>query len=238
MPLFLKLYLAHLIADFVLQFDELYRLKVRSRWGHILHVFIHFLISCALAAPYLGYRSVELFIVSVTLIHYIQDHIKYRAQKDRHKMFAAFVIDQILHLLVISTVFVLPESRLTLGIPEHAFLDALYRNPYWTKLSILFILATFGGSYLLHAFKRAYFENTRPDYGITRLEMSHDLVERSVVAFGILAAPNALWLSALPLVGVLRLPFLQTRNWTDFILSLTYAAFLGWIFKIFLGFPC
>jgi hypothetical protein len=41
MFLFLKLVLAHLIADFILQFEELYQLKIRSFLGHLAHVLIH-----------------------------------------------------------------------------------------------------------------------------------------------------------------------------------------------------
>jgi hypothetical protein len=234
MPLFLKLYLAHLIADFVLQFDELYKLKVKSKWGHFLHVAIHLLISLLLAYPYLQYKSVWLFIFALTGIHYLQDNIKYAIQKNPHKMFPAFVIDQIFHIAVIASVMLLPESRFHPVLNGHPGLNAVYENNALTLLAILFILSTFGGTYLLHTFRISYFQHIRPDYGISTFEMSHDIIERTFITFVMLYPPSQLWVYLCPLIGLLRLPFSKTRNWTDFILSFTYASLLGLLFKLWM----
>ncbi len=235
MFLFLKLYLGHLIADFVLQFDELYRLKVKSRWGHVWHALTHGLVSAALIFPYLRFRSACAFLVAVSAVHYLQDEIKYAVQKDVRRMFGAFVIDQILHALVLSTVFLLPISRLKLGFPRWPAANAYYLDNYWTQLAILFLLATFGGSYLLHAFKKTYGHNVRPDVAITTPEMLQALVERTFFSFAVFFGfPLWAW-AGLPLIALTRFLFKRTRSFTDFILSATYAAFLGFLFRKWVG---
>lgn len=231
MFLFLKLYLAHLIADFILQFDELYRLKVKSRLGHLLHVLIHFATSLALVFPYRGERSVWVFLVFITVCHYLQDNIKYAVQKTRQKMFAAFVLDQLVHFLVIGSVLWLPVSRRIIGFPNHPALNFYYTDSFFTLILIFFILSTFGGSYLLHAFRKSYFANCRPDYAITSREMAEALIERSLIAFTFLFCVNPLWLAATVLTGILRLLSKNTRSLPDFGLSFTYAALMGLVFK-------
>jgi len=65
--LFLKLILAHLIADFILQFEELYQLKIRSFLGHLFHALIHGLVSLALLYPYLNVLQIWIFATGSSL---------------------------------------------------------------------------------------------------------------------------------------------------------------------------
>ncbi|MDD5218830.1 MAG: DUF3307 domain-containing protein [Candidatus Omnitrophica bacterium] len=232
MYLFLRLYLAHLIADFILQFDELYKLKVKSRWGHVLHVAIHFLTSVLFAAPFLKYPSVWICLTGLTAAHYFQDELKYAVQKNPKRMFVAFVTDQIVHFAVIGTVMVLPVSRLALGISDHPVLSAYYSSNPVVLLMILFVLATFAGSYLLHAFRMSYFAQvSRPDHAITRFEMIHAMIERTLIAGLFLFSPGIGWLIASPLVGIPRLFSKKLRDKTDFLFSYIYAALLGFFFR-------
>ena len=237
MFLFLKLILAHLIADFILQFEELYQLKVRSLWGQIFHVLIHGLVSLAFLYPYLNSPQIWLFVSGIVLVHLTQDLIKYSfTKKTPANTFVYFMTDQFCHVLVISTIFLFPISREIRGFPDSAFLDLLYRTNTWTLEAILFITLTFAGSYVLNAFTRSYLKGRSPLYLISSPEMAHAILERSLMA-GILLSSASPWrLLLIPCVGVLRLPFKTLRDWTAFLLSLNYAVWVTLLFQIALGY--
>ena len=231
MFLFLKLYLAHLIADFILQFEELYQLKVRSIIGHVLHVAIHALVSLALVHPYLQYPWMWLFIFLVTGIHFVQDRIKYRLQQNRKIMFLCFVVDQIIHALFLGTILFFPLSRQKLGFVNFPRWDAFYQNDGITAFLITFILATFVGSYLFHAFRRSYVPGTREDHAITAFEMSYGIFERTAILVIFISPTNIFLILASPLVGCLRLFSKTLADRLDFAMSFVYAALIGLCFR-------
>lgn len=234
MFLFLRLYLAHLLGDFVLQFDELYKLKVKSRLGHVLHVLIHLGCSVLLTWPYRREPILWGFLVALIAIHFIQDCIKYDRMKNRSKAFIYFVVDQFFHLLFVAAILLFPISQLTLTFPEGSFLNTYYANDRWILMTILFILVTFGGSYLFYNYRINYLDHTRPDHGITSPEMIHAIFERTIIAsIFLLAEPGVIWALA-PLAGLYRLPFKKLRNMFDYIFSFFYAAFLGLLFRLWI----
>ena len=232
MFLFLKLILAHLIADFILQFEELYQLKVRSFLGQLLHVLIHGLISLLLLYPYLNKPSIWFFTAALVVIHLTQDLIKYTfTKKTPSNTFAYFMADQACHFLVLSCVFLLPVSHEIRGFPGCALLNSLYRNNLWTLLAIFFIALTFAGSYVLNAFAKSYLKGHSPLFLITSPEMAHAILERTLMA-GIFFSCDSPWRAlGLPCVGLLRLPFKGLRERTAFLLSLLYALLISILFR-------
>lgn len=231
MFLFLKLILAHLIADFILQFEELYQLKVRSFLGHILHALIHGLISLAVLYPYLNEFRIWLFVAGLVGIHLAQDLIKYSAtKKTPANTFIYFMVDQICHVLVISVIFLFPVSREVRGFPGFPLLDSLYRTDLWTVGAIFFILLTFAGSYILNAFAKSYLKERSPLYLISSPEMAHAILERSLVAWILLSGGLSWRLLFIPCAGILRLPFKRFRDRVGFFLSLAYAIFITLLF--------
>lgn len=221
MDLFLRLCLAHLIGDFILQFEELYRLKVRSRLGHFLHAAVHAGTSLVLAFPYSLHFSLWLFVAAISTIHYFQDQIKYRLQKRSERLvFACFIIDQILHFFFISAIFFFPISRKAPG-----------GDPFTLSL-IAFITAAFAGGYFLHALRKSYLSGgTRSDHFITSPEMIHGIIERGGVAFIFLFSMNPLlWIASIS-IGLLRLLSRKLRNGTDFLLNFSFSALVGLFFR-------
>jgi len=222
MSLFLKLYLAHLIGDFILQFEELYRLKMRGNLGHMYHVLIHTGVSLILVAPYLSDPFLWLFIGFVTIIHYIQDQIKYSLQKKNERlMFPCFIIDQIFHFLVIALILLFPASHTVLPVTDIPIMNIYLFLDVWTLVAIAFIISTFAGGYTLHALRKSYFRGTRPDHMITAFELMHGIIERGTVTLLILGWSHPLAWAASILIGVLRLPSKKLRNKTDFLLSVS-----------------
>jgi hypothetical protein len=101
-------------------------------------------------------------------------------------------------------------------------------------MTILFILVTFGGSYLFYNYRINYLDHTRPDHGITSMEMIHAIFERTLIAgIFLLSAPGVVWVLT-PLIGMSRLPFKRLRSMFDFIFSFSYAALLGLLFRLWI----
>ena len=143
MFLFLKLILAHLIADFVLQFEELYRLKVRSFLGQLAHVFVHGMVTTVLLFPYLNEPLIWVFIVALMLEHLAQDLIKYRfTKKAPQKTFVYYAADQLFHFLALSAILLFPVANEVRGFPGNAALDTLYKNNTLTVFFIFFITSS------------------------------------------------------------------------------------------------
>lgn len=235
MFLFLKLVLAHLIADFVLQFEELYQLKVRSFLGHFAHALIHGIISLALLFPYLNEPVIWAFAAGIVVIHLTQDLIKYFfTQKNPANTFFYFMADQACHILVLSAIFLLPISHEVRGFPEIPLLDTLYKNNFWTLYAIFFILLTFAGSYILNAFTKSFILGESPVFLIRSQEMFHAILERSLIAWLLLANASLFAVAVVPFVGLFRLPFKLLRSWKAFLLSASYAVLIVLLFwKIF-----
>lgn len=231
MFLFLKLVLAHLIADFILQFEELYQLKVRSFLGQLLHVLIHALVTLAILFPYLNEPGIWAFVIGISIVHLTQDVLKYKfTTKTPANTFIYFMTDQFCHILVLSTILFSPISREVRGFSDSALLDILYRQDLWTIRTIFFILLTFGGSYILNAFAKSYLKDTPPLFMITSTEMLHAFLERSVVAWIVLSLTPLPTLLLIPCVGVVRLFSKQLRNPRAFLLSLDYSVLLSLLF--------
>jgi hypothetical protein len=95
--LFFQLYLAHLVADFLLQPDWVVRRKTGIR-PLAAHAAIHLV--CAAAAVNLGLdRRVAGAIVGIALIHTLLDYAKARLSGDG---WIAFTADQAAHVLVVA----------------------------------------------------------------------------------------------------------------------------------------
>lgn len=231
MFLFLKLALAHLIADFILQFEELYRLKVKSKAGHFFHAGIHAVMMLLLAAPYLpSYPLLGLDLILLAVIHYAQDGIKYGIQAKHPKLiFWCFTIDQLFHFLFLATVMIWPASWSPV-LMGNSVLAQLYRDNLWTLYLCAFIATTFKNTYLLHAFRLSFIPGSRPDHFITSPEVAWDLVERAWITGWILFAPLPLALAAGLPIGLLRLLSPKRKNVLDFILSAGCAVAAGLLF--------
>ncbi len=234
MPFVLKLYLAHLVADFILQFEELYQLKIKSLAGHIFHALIHALVSLVVALPYLRQPAAWLIIGLLATIHYAQDRIKYDLQEKTGLFFPCFVLDQIIHFLFIYAVVLLPAvPGLNAGFGR-SFWQGIYADDFWTLLFIGFFLSTFAGAYTLHNFRKNYVSGSRPDHLITALELNHGIIERGVVSGIFLFAANPLLWAVSPAIGFLRLFSGRLRNKLDFFLSFLFAALTGLIFRLWI----
>lgn len=112
MEIFWRLILSHLIADFTLQTDYINRLKRRSKYGVIIHILIHFIVSSLILMPYLdnnwfdsGFFRIKGFsvIIILTFFHLMVDKVRiYIIDKNIYPDNTLnFIIDQLFHFYFI-----------------------------------------------------------------------------------------------------------------------------------------
>ena len=112
MATFLALYLAHLIADFPLQTNRIYRLKTESNQGILLHVAIHLLVASILVEDVLAHWPV--FLVLGTA-HFFIDWAK--IHYPTYRQTPGFILDQFAHLLTIILIEIwLPDLSTVLPV--------------------------------------------------------------------------------------------------------------------------
>ncbi len=131
MDYFQLLLLAHVIGDFVLQTDTIYRLKQQSPWGVPLHVLICSLATAVLLHPLLGRPALWLALFFIALVHLTLDRTKlFLAAFHARDGLGYFFIDQGLHLLsLLGTArylqWALPQQDFWLGTRLTVTLTAL-----------------------------------------------------------------------------------------------------------------
>lgn len=118
--LFLQLsILAHILSDFIFQNDEIISLKnssdkVNFKKGHRLHCFIVIILNLIFLLPLFNPIDVIIFSLLVTLSHYFIDTIKYKFfNGNDFKKLISFIIDQLLHFLVILTFWSILDTNIT-----------------------------------------------------------------------------------------------------------------------------
>ncbi|MBN9351677.1 MAG: DUF3307 domain-containing protein [Chitinophagaceae bacterium] len=133
MILFLKLLLAHLLGDFVLQPESWVKEKELKKYRSpklYLHVLIHFILMVIFT------RDISLLpvILIISVSHLLIDILKVGFQNE-HNRRTLFFVDQVLHLLVlvITVIIILPQS-IIIGQKEINYILILFT-------AILFLLS-------------------------------------------------------------------------------------------------
>ena len=142
MLLFLKLYLSHLIADFVLQPNWIAKDKRRAT-SLSLHSAIHIATTIAIINTALN-NKILLAIVFLAFTHAVCDYVKARFTRDE---WLAFTSDQVAHLLIIiiASIWLSSDGWRNAGIIFRAIADS-------QKLYLFLCVYTaviFGGGYFL-----------------------------------------------------------------------------------------
>ena len=101
MVLFLQILLAHLIGDFVLQPDSWVKSKNHKKYGSP-KLYLHVLVHAVILALMLGFDArYWIGYVVIVLSHFLIDVLKIWSQRFRPRSRFMFMVDQILHILVI-----------------------------------------------------------------------------------------------------------------------------------------
>jgi hypothetical protein len=149
MYIFLRLLLAHFIADFLFQSDQIFRLKNRHFLGLIAHGLIVFIVSVVCCLMYVQRLDLVLFLLYITATHILVDKTKiYLLSRYKINETLAFFIDQAIHLLIISTVFLTDLINLPACSFSNKYLN-LYNNDAFIVFIIGYILTIWGGNVLI-----------------------------------------------------------------------------------------
>lgn len=142
MLIFLKLYLSHLVADFLLQPDRVAKNK-RSPRALLAHSGIHVATSLVIVNVDLSVR-IALAIILLAIAHALCDYLKARFTRDE---WAAFTIDQLVHLLFVAIAAVWLTSD---GLAQMT--TVLRSTLSSTRLYLVlcvYIAVVFGGGYFV-----------------------------------------------------------------------------------------
>lgn len=97
------LLLAHVIGDFPLQTDAIFRLKTKYSWGVLPHVLICTAMNILALMPYLSSKYAWFAIAFLGIAHTVLDRTKISlSDKIAKDNFMQFLIDQLLHVLSIT----------------------------------------------------------------------------------------------------------------------------------------
>jgi len=241
MFIFIRLILAHLIGDFLLQFDRVHALKVKGPKGLLLHVGI--ILGCLLifCSPYFDQPITWLFLSYIGITHYIQDWAKIRfTSQSKHQLFF-FCLDQIVHIAFIATIFWTSLRAIDpLANPNNYLFLNLYNNNAIILYFIAAITASYAGHYMIILYKKDFLNIDRP-YSV--FEKWYGFMERIFVVSVFYLGDS--WLILIPLILVIR-PILyrvmmdrlnlsdQFSSKTEMILSGVVGISASLIFYIFI----
>jgi hypothetical protein len=203
MPLFRLLILAHLIADFPLQSAQIYRLKRRYLAGQVPHAFIYLGTMALAGYPLIGYGSYWCFISAVATAHLMVDYLKvmFLDHSGARNDLWTFLLDQAMHIAVIAAVFMTPLP----GLPElqGSIIQRLDRAGVITTC-IFFLVATFGGVYLLDSAKRTLLDAPECVLVSDGFSKYYGVIERGIL-FALMAG-GYVYCALVPLVLAVRVP--------------------------------
>ncbi|MGC8813210.1 MULTISPECIES: DUF3307 domain-containing protein [Dictyoglomus] len=183
---FLRLFLAHLIADFPLQTNKIFEFKRSTPYGILAHTGIYLLISVILSIPYLRYLDAVIFLIFLFSIHTLIDVSKVRnfLSKDGLK---EFLLDQFKHFLSLMLVFLLPSGNrvLYLSLPESLrFIERFYNSDYYILLGIGYFFVSFAGTiFYFYIVKTFGIKNFFGKEGISTKSKYLEVLFRSVIFF-------------------------------------------------------
>jgi hypothetical protein len=233
MFLFLKLLLAHFVGDFVLQFDEVYKVKQRGFHGALIHYFIIILSFILFTIPFLGHWQVWLVIIVNSLVHIIQDEIKLRMSSSSKGSLVGFILDQLVHISFLCLILLFPFGKPLLNASP---LAQAYNNDYLTIFLIGYIVSVYAGAYFWESFRFSYFKQPAlPNAAYIKYGMFERFVFTTAAVMTSVPKEAGLWLFLFLVPLIFRAS--GRRNikfgW-DFGFNLIYAVIVGAILKNFI----
>jgi hypothetical protein len=165
---FLAIYLAHLLTDFVFQTDRLIEKKQRGHFtAHLLHGLIHYLsgvviVGFAVRGSLFALRT-HLVIVALTLVHLLIDFAKIRLARAYPLGDGAwaYVSDQILHFLTVGLAAWLLAPQASIS-ELNALLQRARATPaQFLAVPVIYVGVIFGGGYLIRFMIRSLAEGIK-----------------------------------------------------------------------------
>src|SRR4030066_178869 len=148
MFLFYRLLLAHIIADFPLQTKQIFKVKMNTEWGVLIHTLIVLIFSILFAFPYLEAPKFIVILWAIFLTHTNIDKLKMEySKKKANPDIKIFFLDQFLHISIIAALsFNFDKIYLLISPFNNVFLNYLidiYNNDIFIVILICFVIISF-----------------------------------------------------------------------------------------------
>ncbi len=137
MTIFTTLLLAHLLGDFPLQTNRIFRMKLQGPKGLALHAAIHVLVTALLIQNFWQVWPALLMLGS---LHYLTDWAKLRYANDP-PLTPGFILDQVIHLITLLVIAVLTPRIMPL-FPLEFLLPAIVLAVIPALLTFAYVWAT------------------------------------------------------------------------------------------------
>jgi hypothetical protein len=148
MHLFYRLLLAHIVADFPLQTNQIFKIKNNTQWGVLFHTLIVLIFSILFTFPYLEDPKVIIILLVIFLSHTLIDKLKLEHSKKTDKAFTrVLLLDQSLHIAVIAVLTFNFTGNYSLSMPFDTiffnYLIDIYNNDIFIVSLIGYIASVF-----------------------------------------------------------------------------------------------
>ena len=186
MSLFLKLVLGHLLGDFTLQTNRIFYIKIKYKWGTLLHSSIVGLASLVFSFAYLGNLDVVVSIIILTMFHALQDRAKigYNADVAKDNIWT-FLLDQVVHVGAIGLVCFIARNAKPNIVLQPAWLNAYYNNDKLFLILIWLVIVSYSGVIFLEYLKKD-FAGAQHHIKIPGLRLKYiSMLERVLIAMAV-----------------------------------------------------
>lgn len=148
MNIFLLLLLSHLIADFPLQTNFIYKARYKYKYGGLFHIIVHTVSNIFFLTPFLTYYQTWIGIIAISLSHYFIDRMKKTS-------IWTFFLDQVLHIGIIIIISIGLKSL----TPQFILgdINTFFFNHRLLLIIIGFILSTFFMTIIIFFIKMTWF---------------------------------------------------------------------------------
>lgn len=229
MNFFYLLLLAHVLADFPLQTDAVFRLKQKTMMGVLLHAGIFTVVALIIFFPFLAQAAAWIAILVLTLLHIVIDRAKvFLSLRKATDNFVYFAVDQVLHVISIWVAGGWLGRTMMAATPS---IPAFYYNNRLALTLIALVLASFAGSLVIFYVEKSLLHRTHPDRHllfpkqrdrwpgiITRLLGTLGLILGQTFALLILLVPVTGYVWSSPLNKV------PSQRWVEIICNLVICA--------------
>ncbi len=233
-----RLFLAHVLADFPLQFDAVFAWKKKSYTGCLAHSLIHAVVTVCFFLGSLKSFSFWSYIILLIAVHSVQDYIKVNLWKNpEDDKISYFLFDQILHVIFICAALLFPFASDAAYYGNLLPTDwlILYNDTALINVISGAVLAGWGGVILLFYLDKSVYKVEIDE--LSRFERSYGVVERALVVIVIMK--GGLYYLLVPCLFLLRLSGMRKQPLYRGILSLVFSFGIGlavYIINITAGF--
>jgi len=221
-----RLFLAHVIADFPLQFDGIFAWKKKNYMGCFAHSIIHAAVTVCFFLGSLKSYSFWAYLILLIIVHSVQDCIKVNLWKNpEDDKISYFLIDQFLHVVFIFCALLFPfaADAAYYGSLIPADWLILYNDTSLINVISGAVLAAWGGVVLLYYLDKSVYKVEIDE--LSRFERSYGVVERALVVIVIMK--GGLYYLLVPCLFLLRLSGMKKQPLYRGILSLVFSSAIG-----------